>query len=155
MPAHRRAFAPEWQKSAEETDAVAASNLERSQGNYNQHVRELPELRIGSHVVIQNPRTKLWDIYGIVVEVGPYRRYHVRTQGGRVFVRNRRFLRRRFPLTSVCIEPTRDAAPSPVRPPAQPPSAQPSSAQPSTAPPAPMVPPEESFHEHAGARSTS
>ena len=97
LPAHHRAFAPEWQRRAEETEAAAASHLAYSENTYNMHARELPEIRTGSCVVIQNPFTKAWDIYGVVVDIGPYRRFNVRTQSGRILTRNRRFIRRRFP----------------------------------------------------------
>ena len=46
-----------------------------------------------------NAETKCWDIYGKVTYIGPYRRYHIKTSSGRVLVRNRRFLRRRVPLS--------------------------------------------------------
>ena len=84
---------------------LIASRLERAESNYNMHTsRELPELRAGSNIV-QNPRTKLWDIYRVVVEVGQYRRYHVRTQSGHILVRNCRFLHRHVPLILVNISP--------------------------------------------------
>ena len=113
LPAHRRSFAPEWQRSVEETDTAAASHLERSESDYNTHARELPELRTGSSVVVQNPSTKLWDIYGVIVDVGPYRRYYVKTMSGRVLVRNRRFLRRRVPLAPVATKPSSITTPPP------------------------------------------
>ena len=37
---------------------------------------------VGSHVAIQNPTSKMWDIYGLITAVGPCRRYFVRTQSG-------------------------------------------------------------------------
>ena len=51
----------------------------------------------GLHVAIQNDTTKRWDIYGVITEIGPHRRYYVKTTSGRVLTRNRRFLRRRVP----------------------------------------------------------
>ena len=68
LSAHHRAFAPEWQRCVEESEAVSA---ERSEADYNMHVRALPEVKFGSNVVVQNPRTGLWDIYGVIVDVGP------------------------------------------------------------------------------------
>jgi hypothetical protein len=38
----------------------------------------LPDIQIGSHVALQNPVSKLWDIYGTVTDIGPYRKYFVR-----------------------------------------------------------------------------
>ena len=71
---------------------------------YNTHARPLTDIEIGSTVALQNQQTKRWDIYGKVVAIGPHRRYHVRTQSGRVLVRNRRFLRHRSPAS--CVPPT-------------------------------------------------
>ena len=50
-------------------------------------------------MAIQNSQTKAWDIYGVVTEVSPEWRYYVKTQGGRVLVCNRRFLRCHTPTS--------------------------------------------------------
>ena len=50
-------------------------------------------------MALQNPQTKLWDIYGSVVKIGPHRRYFVKTRSGRVLTRNHRFLRLRTPAS--------------------------------------------------------
>ena len=97
LPAHRRSFAPEWQKSAITAERAAHSTQETAKSFYNQHAHSLPDLKVGSHVALQDPRSKLWDIYGVITDVGPYQRYFVRTNGGRTLVRNRRFLRKRSP----------------------------------------------------------
>jgi len=47
----------------------------------------------------------MWDIYGTVVDIGPYRRYFVKTQSGRVLTCNHRFLRRRT-AASLCPTPS-------------------------------------------------
>jgi len=43
------------------------------------------DIKVGPTVALQNTQTKLWDIYGKVVAIGPNQRYHVRTKSGRVF----------------------------------------------------------------------
>ena len=50
-------------------------------------------------MVLQSQQTKLWDVYGTVVAIGPHRRYYVKTHSGRVLVHNRCFLRRRIPAS--------------------------------------------------------
>ena len=60
---------------------------------------EQPMITVGSNVAIQNPRTKLWDTYGVVRDIGPQRQYHIRTKEGRMLTRNRRFIRRRTPAS--------------------------------------------------------
>ena len=86
LPAHRRSFAPEWQKSLEEADKDASASRHMAEQAYNQHTRELPDIKVGSHVAIQNPRLKLWDIYGVVTALASHRRYIVKATSGRVFV---------------------------------------------------------------------
>jgi len=54
---------------------------------------------VGSSVAILHPQTKLWETYGTVIAVSSHRKYYVKTQSGRVFVRNRRFIRKRTPLS--------------------------------------------------------
>ena len=99
LPAHRRSLAPEWQKSLEEADKDASASRHMAEQAYNQHTRELPDIKLGSHVAIQNPRSKLWDIYGVVTALASHRRYIVKATSGRVFVRNRRFLRKLIPVS--------------------------------------------------------
>ena len=100
LPAHRRAFEPEWQQREKEAEQQAARTKETTLRSYNQHAHSLPDITIGSHVAIHNQDTKLWDRYGVVVDVGKHRQYFIKTTNGRVLVRNRRFLRRRVPPRS-------------------------------------------------------
>ena len=99
LPAHRRTFSSEWQRSMEDTKKMASNNRGKAKVSYNYHAHELPKIHIGSNVAIQNGETKRWDIYGIVTDIGRHRRYYIKTPSGRVLVRNRRFLRRRVPLS--------------------------------------------------------
>ena len=69
------------------------------QQSYNRHAHDLSALQVGNHVAIQNPITKMWNIYGVITAIGLFRRYFVKTKGGCVLVRNRRFLRKRSPLS--------------------------------------------------------
>ena len=48
--------------------------------------------QVGNHVAVQNPTSKLWDIYGTITAVGLYRRYFIKTQSGTFLVRNQRFI---------------------------------------------------------------
>ena len=105
LPAHRRSFAPEWQRpiNTEYTNYV----LQKAESFYNQHAHPLPDLSPGTHVAVQNPVSKAWDIYGVVTTISPHRRYFIRTQSGRVLVRNRRFLRKRTAISIYApVEPT-------------------------------------------------
>ena len=63
---------------------------------YDRIAHPLTQLQVGNHVVIQHPTTKCWSTPGVVVEIGPNRDYLVKSSAGRIFRRNRRFIRRRF-----------------------------------------------------------
>ena len=95
LPVHKRAFAPEWQRHVHEADiAIQQQKVER---HYNASAHELPELQPGTPVAIQNHQSKRWNIYGTVIEVGNNRDYMIRLLSGRVWRRNRRYIRRRYP----------------------------------------------------------
>ena len=91
-------FSQEWQQKMEEVERQTNATQESITTYYNTHAYPT-EIEIGSNVAIQNPRTKFWDIYGSIIDISPNRRYYIKTSSGRVLVRNRRFLRRRFPLS--------------------------------------------------------
>ncbi len=117
LPGHNRDFKLEWQRSAEEADQIALHHKEKVESYYNRHARHLPEIYVGSKVAIQNSITKLWDIYGVVTDIGPHRRYYIKTTSGRVLVHNSRFLHRHIPVI-----PPQDTTfqPNTVTPPATP-----------------------------------
>jgi len=96
LPAHRWSFLPQWQRTTQEaTQHTSAS----SAAYYNLHAHNVPDIHVGSHVTIQNPQFCVWDTFGIVTEIGPHRRYYIKTAGGRVLVRNRCYLRRCVPTS--------------------------------------------------------
>lgn len=51
LPVHKRAFAPEWQRSIREVDQRAREQHERVAHHYNTSARELPRLAPGTRVV--------------------------------------------------------------------------------------------------------
>jgi hypothetical protein len=93
LPAHRRSFAPEWQQAAELLEKRAQHANELQIQHFNRSTHPLPPLVIGDCVVIQDHKSKRWSTPGVIVEVGPFRDYLVKTPAGRLFRRNRRFLR--------------------------------------------------------------
>ena len=96
LPAHRCSFALEWQKGTQEAEQQVTETLEQSKTFYNIHAHSLPDICIGSPVALQGQQTKLWDVYGTVVAIGPYLWYYVKTHSGHVLVCNRRFLQHRI-----------------------------------------------------------
>ncbi|XP_065182546.1 uncharacterized protein K02A2.6-like [Sycon ciliatum] len=97
--AHHSSFAPAWQTHANEVDQRSSHYLESTQQHYNRSARSLPRLSLGAHVDIQHPRTKLWSAHGSIVAIGQHRDYLVKLPSGRIFWRNRRFLRPRVSPT--------------------------------------------------------
>ena len=73
LPAHRRAFSPEWQCSTSMAEKQAQTTTENVVKSYNSKARPLPEIKIGSRVALQNHEAKRWDIYGTVTDIGPHR----------------------------------------------------------------------------------
>ena len=114
VPAHPRSFQAEWQKSTEECDRRAASRATSVKRSYDKNARTLPAIPVGHDVRIQDPVSRRWDKVGIVMGLGKSRDYEVRLPSGRVWWRNRRFLRTIPPPTA-----SADAPPShfPVTPP--------------------------------------
>jgi len=93
VPAHPDAFSMDWQSKAEDCDRRAAAHAENAAVRYDNQARELPKLKVGQYVRIQDPKTHRWDKVGLVMGVGKARTYEVRVPSGRVYWRNSRFLR--------------------------------------------------------------
>ena len=127
LPAHRRSFATEWQTAGHILEQRARKVVERKEELYNRRAHPLPALTVGTHVLIQHPETKRWATTGVVVE-NDGRDYLVKTAAGKIFRRNRRFLRRCVPVVSyqhppaaaIPPEPHPEPRPAPVPGPAQP-----------------------------------
>lgn len=98
IPAHRRSFAPEWQKSADTLEKRGRRSKQLQIEHFNKKTCALEPLNVGQHVLVQHPITKLWATPGVIVETGPNRHYLIKTPVGRIFRRYRRFLRRRIPV---------------------------------------------------------
>ena len=139
LPIHKRAFAPEWQKAAQIIEANHAENVLKAAENYDKNAKPLPKLGIRSHVVVQDHATKKWVHHGVIIEVPRPREYLIRLSSGRVWRRNRRFVRKTYPV----IAPPQAAA-QPAAPPPPVVQAQahvlPAAAAPHAAPPPPAVP---------------
>ena len=101
VPAHHRAFADSWQRAAEECDKRAAVLKSQTVERYDASAHTLKSLRVGQHVLLQDPKTGLWDRTGAIVGVGSRRDYHVRLPSGRTYWRNRRYLRPLRPMVTV------------------------------------------------------
>lgn len=110
--AHRRFFAPEWQKPADVLEECVHHALTLATARYNQTTRALATFSIGAHVLVEHPSTKRWDTPAIVVEVGPNRDYIVNTAVGRLFRRNRLLLFQRVAVMPDTTQLAAQAAPA-------------------------------------------
>ena len=92
VPAHKSAFKPAWHVMTKEYDKRCALQ-ESAVQQYNSCAKPLSQLKVGDHVRLQDHRSKRWELIGTVVSVEPHRSYLVKTPSGRVYRRNRRFIR--------------------------------------------------------------
>jgi len=87
-----------------EVEKQLAYRPEDSSQYYNTQAHPLPYIHIDSIVAFQNPQTKSWGIYSTVTEIGPHRRYYIKTHGGCILVRNCGLLHHRVPpLSAPCL----------------------------------------------------
>ena len=91
--ANHRTFATEWQAKADKADETGPAVRKQSAARYNASARPLGNLKIGETVDIQDPHSKRWTLQGQVVGIGRPPDYYVKLTSGRVYWRNRRFLR--------------------------------------------------------------
>ncbi len=83
--------------------------------------RFLKPLEVGCPVPIQDSSSKRWDKRGVIVEISPNRDYRIKLPSGRVYWRNRQFVRKDFtvdPIPPPAIRSentTRKRIPGPVR----------------------------------------
>ena len=98
LPAHPKSFDPQWQTNLDRAAEKADRTQRAAEHYYNRQAHSLLEIHVGSQVALQDPRTRLWNTYGVVIRMGQHRQYIVKTESGLVLTRNRRFLQRQVPL---------------------------------------------------------
>ena len=106
LPAHHSSFATEWTEAADRLDQHAANRRRQAIATYDRSAKSLTPLTLHSEVRIQDPRTHIWDQCGTIVSIGAHRTYRVKLPSGRVYWRNRRFLR---PLPAPSADMTSDS----------------------------------------------
>ena len=92
IPAHKRFFSKIWKREMTELEKISEEVRKKAKDYYDQSSHILEKIGNGRKVIIQNPHTKKWEKQGIVVETNG-RDLLIRTDGGRVWRRNRRFVR--------------------------------------------------------------
>jgi len=101
LPLHRSQFTSEWRKQFKEADSRATKLKEKAVQHYNSTAKPLSRLKCGEVIRVQDPRTQEWNQIGVVIDIHSRgRSYTIRTESGKIFWRNRRFLRRFYPSQS-------------------------------------------------------
>ena len=70
-----------------------SASKEKQRDYYDARAKDLPPLRVGQRVRIQDSFSKLWDKVGRVLEISRDRSYKVEVDSGSIFWRNRKFIR--------------------------------------------------------------
>ncbi len=76
-------------------ESTEEAKEQNAKEHYDLHCKSMKDLDFGTRVAVWKAGSNLWDIYGTITEIGPFRRYRVKTQAGRLLVRNRKLLRHR------------------------------------------------------------
>ena len=95
----------EWLLAAHDREMALAKRHAREMERLHEHVKKLPPLKVGDHVLIQNQtgsRPLRWDRTGLIVEVRNFDQYMIKIDGsGRCSLRNRKFIRKIQPVMTM------------------------------------------------------
>lgn len=101
LPTHPAAFAVCHRNTIRKADRKAEGLKKKAKDRYDAGARDLGKFVIGDVVRAQHMIKKTWDLIAEVMEVKPRgRSYLIRTETGRLYWRNRRYLRRYNPPES-------------------------------------------------------
>jgi len=92
VPAHHSNFNNKWKDLSKEWDEKMNDYREKAEFNYNKGAKDLTPIKITTNVYIQDPETKRWNRKGMVVGIGKFRNYLIKTTSGSLLWRNRRHL---------------------------------------------------------------
>ena len=92
LPVLPQAYDPIDQKDAQHQRQLTQ---EKAKSNHDRTARQLPVLKVGTKVIIQNPRTRYWDRFATIVSITDKaeRSYQVQLRNGQLRWRNRRHIR--------------------------------------------------------------
>ncbi len=98
LPAHPVIYKKDIRDKIREADRLTVKLRERAKDQQDSRTRKLEQLKPGTVVRVQHHLTRRWDLIGTVMEVMPRgRSYLVRSETGRLYLRNRKFIRLYFP----------------------------------------------------------
>lgn len=93
IPAHYKVYDQSWWNIIQATDDKKEEICSKSKSRYDSRSRPLSPFNVENHVRIQNPSTKRWTHTGTIMKKGQRRDYWIKLPSGRLWRRNRRFLR--------------------------------------------------------------
>ncbi len=94
LPAHPVIYKKIIQKEIRDADKKALALREKAAARYNTGARKLGELKVGDIVRVQHHMTKEWNLIAEIVEIDARKRsYRIQSETGRLYWRNRRYLR--------------------------------------------------------------
>lgn len=95
LPISPMCFEKSIRERLRQADLKAEELRKKAKARHDRRSRKLERLKTGDIVRIQNPSTRVWDVFGKILECFPNgRSYMIRTETGRLKWRNRKFLRR-------------------------------------------------------------
>ena len=68
---------------------------------YNRNAAPQNDISVGSQIELQNREAKLFDTYGVVIDLEKFEKYVIKIASGRILTRNLRFIRKRVPNSSL------------------------------------------------------
>lgn len=74
-------------------DRIVPEQREKSKRRYDERAHPLKPFVIGDRVRVQDHVSKRWDKTGTIITTGPHRDYRIKFPSGRVYWRNRRFIK--------------------------------------------------------------
>ena len=107
-----------WDRLLDDREKTMADRGSREHDKWSEHSRPLTPLMVGDKVRVQNQSglfPRRWDKLGIVTEVKQFHQYWVRMLGsGRASLRNRKFLRKCSPSTSLVVPAFQNVGAPPI-----------------------------------------
>ncbi|QQP36067.1 Uncharacterized protein FKW44_021045, partial [Caligus rogercresseyi] len=94
LPAHPVVYNRTDRDRVIKADRKAVSLRTKAKAAYDVGSKELSELKVGDIVRVQHELTKKWNLIAEILEIRPRgRSYLVKTESGRLYWRNRRYLK--------------------------------------------------------------
>lgn len=90
-------FAPGWQRKNYVLEKILQRAKDKRIEHYNRTAHQLLPFNIDDHVLVEHPLSKCWATPEVIAEIEENQGFLVKAPAGRLFRRNRRFLRRRIP----------------------------------------------------------